>query len=226
MRCPSCKKEFHIQPDAKKYYWAVGEDEDSKAAFGVAVQLCPSCHELVVIYREGLGMEIRGEIFIEDLDIKEFVAYPETSSRSVPKEVPPAFKSDFLEACSALEFSAKASAALSRRLLQKVLREALNIRKRDLSKEIDEFIEKSNAPAYLTGAIDAIRNIGNFASHPLKYTNTGEIVDVEEGEADWLIEVLESLFDFVFVQPAKLEQRRNELNKKLRDLGKPELKGK
>ncbi len=69
-----------------------------------------------------------------------------------------------------------------------MLREELGIRKKDLSLEIDDFIESSGAPSYLTGAVDAIRTVGNFAAHPLKSKSTGEIVEVEEGEAEWLSE--------------------------------------
>ena len=79
-------------------------------------------------------------------------------------------------------------------------------------------------PSHLAGAIDAIRNLGNFAAHPLKDTNTGEIVDVEPGEAEWLLDVLEQLFDFYFVQPEVLGRKRDELNEKLEAAGKPPMK--
>lgn len=42
-----------------------------------------------------------------------------------------------------------------------------------------------------------MRNIGNFAAHPLKDTSTGEILPVEAGEAEWNLETLEALFDFL-----------------------------
>ena len=77
----------------------------------------------------------------------------------------------------------------------------------------------------MTDAVDAIRNVGNFAAHPLKDTNTGQIVDVEPGEAEWLLEVLEALFDFTFVQPKRLDERKKKLNEKLQALGKPPMKG-
>lgn len=228
MRCPTCRKEFHAQPDRRQAYFLVNEEDpedDSGAAFGVAIQLCPSCHNMVVIYQEGEAVESGGEAKIMTIK-SERVIFPETDSgRELPSEVPNKYRSEFEEASVAYEYSAKASAALSRRLLQKVLREELGIRKKDLSLEIDDFIESSGAPSYLTGAVDAIRTVGNFAAHPLKSKSTGEIVEVEEGEAEWLLEVLESLFDFVFVQPARLKQRKEGLNQKLRDLGKPELKG-
>ena len=70
----------------------------------------------------------------------------------------------------------------------------------------------------------AIRNIGNFGAHPVKDANTGEIVDVEPGEAEWLLDVLESLFDSAFVQPKRLEEREQKLNDKLQQIGKPPMK--
>ena len=36
---------------------------------------------------------------------------------------------------------------------------------------------------------------------------------------------LEGLFDFYFVQPAKLKKKRDALNEKLKKAGKPPLKG-
>jgi hypothetical protein len=47
---------------------------------------------------------------------------------------------------------------------------------------------------------------------------------VELGEAEWNLDVLESLFDFYFVQPARAKAKRDALNKKLADAGKPPLK--
>lgn len=90
--------------------------------------------------------------------------------------------------------------------------------------EIEAFIEMDNVPPFLSDAVDAVRNIGNFAAHPLKDTNTGEIVDVELGEAEWLLDVLDALFDFVFVQPKRLKERRGKLNEKLKSIGKPPMK--
>jgi hypothetical protein len=49
--------------------------------------------------------------------------------------------------------------------------------------------------------MDAIRLIGSFAAHPMESQRTGEIMDVEPGEADWTIRTLDGLFDFCFVAP-------------------------
>jgi hypothetical protein len=69
-----------------------------------------------------------------------------------------------------------------------------------------------------------VRLIGNFAAHPIKSKSSGEIVDVEPGEAEWNLDVLESMFDFYFVQPQVLAQKKTALNKKLSDAGKPLMK--
>jgi hypothetical protein len=65
-----------------------------------------------------------------------------------------------------------------------------------------------------------VRHIGNIAAHPIKSKNPGEIIEVEPGEAEWLLDILEGLFDFYFVQPAKLKRNKDSLNEKLTAAGK------
>lgn len=224
MRCPNCRKEFHPQPDKKETY-AISEPKSAREnAFAFLIQLCPACFQPLVVYQEGQANSAQNPEYLREVTSQE-VVYPASRSADIPEEVPEPFQRDLEEAITALEYSPKASAALSRRLLQRVLREQLVIVRRDLSQEIDAFIESSGAPTYLTSAVDAIRTVGNFAAHPLKNTNTGEIVDVEAGEAEWLLDVLDSVFDFVFVQPKRLAAKRKELNEKLAQAGKPPLKG-
>ncbi len=153
------------------------------------------------------------------------MVYPKGVSRApLPKDVPDQYAQDYKEACLVLTDSPKASAALSRRCLQALLRTVPKIKPSDLSNEIDEILNSKQLPSHLADAIDAIRVLGNSAAHPIKSTNTGAIVEIEEGESEWLLDVLEGLFDFYFVQPAILQKKRELLNKKLQDAGKPPLK--
>jgi hypothetical protein len=151
--------------------------------------------------------------------------WPKGVARSpVPPEVPPGIAEDYKEACLVLSDSPKASAALSRRCLQKLLRQSAGVKPGDLSAEIQQVLDGGKLPSDIAENIDAIRNIGNFAAHPNKSKSTGEVVPVEPHEAEWNLEVLESLFDFYYVQPAKAKARRDALNKKLADTGKPPVK--
>src|SRR5690606_21928251 len=131
------------------------------------------------------------------------------------KHIPKIYSEDYLEAISILSGSAKASAAISRRILQNILREEFKIKGRNLSEEIINLSSKPEIPSHISESIDAVRNIGNFAAHPSKELKTGEIVSVEKGEAEWLIEIIYDLLDFTFIQPERLKKRKLELNNKL-----------
>lgn len=103
--------------------------------------------------------------------------------------------------------------------LQHLLREVAKTKKRDLADQIDEVLP--NLPSYLGDQIDGVRVIGNFAAHPTKSTTTGEIINVEPGEAEWLLDTLEMAFDFYLVQPALRQKKRDDINATLTKAGKP-----
>ena len=144
--------------------------------------------------------------------------HPKVPNRKpIPPEVPHEFTEDYREACLILVESPKASAALSRRCLQLILREKAGVKKDDLYKEINEVIETGNIPSGITESFHNLREIGNFAVHPNSHHATGEIVPVNQGEAEWCLEVIEMLFDFYFVRPADIERRRKEWEQKRND---------
>lgn len=178
--------------------------------------MCPNCKRFIV---QLLNYFPSGSVR------RTYLVYPRSTSRSpISKDIPNKFAQDFKEACLVLADSPKASAALSRRCLQNILREKAGVKPQNLSKEIDDVLQKKELPNYLAEGIDALRNVGNFAAHPIKSESTGEVVEVEPGEAEWLLDLLEGLFDFYFIQPALLAEKRKALNKKLRDSGKKEMK--
>jgi len=184
---------------------------------GVRTRVCPACGRAIIQLLSHEWDPTRGHYS------RWHLVWPKGFARApLPKEVPEKYAADYREACNVLPESAKASAALSRRCLQLLLREVAKVKASDLSKEIDAVLP--SLPSSIAEAVDAVRVIGNFAAHPIKSTNTGEIVDVEPGEAEWSLDVLESLFDFYFVQPAKLAEKKAAMNKKLTDAGKPPLK--
>jgi len=212
MKCPHCLKAFHGKFTT---HW-FGADKDYSWLLKHVV--CPSCLRYI-IFLDGRQIENT------NVTVYERLVHPKGISRApLSTAVPEEFASDYKEACLVMADSAKASAALSRRCLQNLIREKEGIKKPTLSQEIDEVIETKRLPSHLSGTIDALRNLGNFAAHPIKDKNTGEIVEVEPGEAEWTLDVLEGLFDFYFVQPAELQRKRDALNKKLKDAGKPPMK--
>jgi len=175
--------------------------------------------------KDGWPIVHQGNIGFPGTMVHDIQFWPKGSTRApVPECVTKEFADDYHEACLVLSDSPKASAALSRRCLQHLLREKGGVKKANLEKEILEILARNNLPSHLAASLDAVRQIGNFAAHPIKSSSTGEIVEVECGEAEWNLEVIESLFDFYFVQPEIIRKKKNALNVKLKDAGKPLLK--
>jgi hypothetical protein len=222
MKCPYCY--IGVKLDIKEQF-AYADTDYSITNLGKEFihGICPECKNLVVMLKIGKYRWVDDKGEVNEVQ-QELVIYPKTVLRIIEPRIPEEYRNAFNEANSVLSVSTKASAALSRRLLQQTLRDKYGIEKHDLSKQIDEFINLPNMPIEISGAVDAIRNVGNFAAHPLKYTNTGEIVEIENGEAEWLLDVLEELFDFTFVKPEKAKTKKDELNSKLAALGKPPMK--
>ena len=224
MKCPHCLVE--VNPNFKEI--PLGNDKEGD--WSVFIMNCPNenCGKLIVDL--ALGKEKIDEYgrtkggYLQKITSIQTVRPFASSRPPVPPEVDSIFATDYIESCLILTLSPKASAALSRRCLQNVLREKAGVKKGDLANEIQQVIDSKSLPSHLSESIDAVRNIGNFAAHPLKSTATGEIVEVEVGEAEWLLDILEALFDFYFVQPAILKAKRDALNKKLSDIGKPPIK--
>lgn len=221
MKCPHCLENFHAYFDDQLFTNAAGSVlQDRDGIWSYRFTLCPACRKATLSIKTSRSATANAPAFN-----REIQAWPKGIARSpLPPDVPEEFSADYLEACLVLADSPKASAALSRRCLQYLLREKAGATQRDLSQQIDAVLASNQLPADLSAAIDAIRVIGNFAAHPLKSTNTGEILDVEPGEAEWLLDVLELLFEFFFVRPAALVAKREALNKKLAEAGKPPMK--
>ncbi len=223
MICPHCST-------VVKYEWDTTDPQaivkDKNIGTEIAYVTCPNCEKLVVFLQCGpIKQTPLKEFYVEDVEW-EMMIFPKESRMVNSDDIPKIYLEDYEESMKVLSGSPKASAALSRRLLQNIFREEFKISEKSLSQEIDKFINLPGIPSHITDAVDAVRNIGNFAAHPIKDKNTGEIVPVEQGEAEWLIEVIEALFDFTFLQPIKLERRRKELNLKLENIGKPPMKEK
>lgn len=220
-RCPYCnvvvkfeEVQFETISVFKSNIIKISSPNDYLKFYAVA---CPNCGKIVLSLeahpKEGLSRLLEWE---------SHIIWPLSHNRAVPEEVPPHIAADYKEGVTVLNLSAKASAALSRRCLQSILREAGNAKQRYLSEQIEAV--KTDLPSYIAQDLDAVRHIGNFAAHPIKDKSSGEIVDVEPGEAEWNLEVLDRLFDFYYMQPALQKKRQDELNEKLEAAGKPPMK--
>lgn len=206
MDCPHCRRAIHVSWTHNTLY--VG-DKATNAWAKTAV--CPSCEKMFA--KLGYGPKAAGYII------------PKGTARApVPPAVPASIAADYDEAALVLEFSPKASAALARRCLQNVL-SAQGYTGRNLVAQVSAFISETDptkvAPQSLRDTVDAVRNFGNFSAHPIDDKTTLQIVDVEDHEAEWCLDILDELFEHFYVRPAEAAAKKAALNAKLSAAGKP-----
>lgn len=190
--CPFCKSATSLSADN---YWynlqafggSISYDRDTRKPINPHIKLeifrCANDHcKKDTIKITGY----RGE-----MDNKSVFVYPQAVFRHFPDYVPEQIRKDYEEACLIRDLSPKASATLSRRCLQGMIRNFWNITGRNLNDEINQLQEKVSAAQWK--AIDALRKIGNIGAHMEKDTDL--IIDIAPEEASQLISLIELLID-------------------------------
>jgi hypothetical protein len=179
---------------------------------------CPICSKLII------SIDVPGPKLGDKIPTRvRPTIWPQTPAVNIPEDVPSEIARDYREAVAVRDRSQRAAAALLRRCLQATLIDAGDVKENAyLVDQIEEALP--NLPGYLADDVDAIRAVGNFAAHPQKSEDPERLVEVEEDEVEWSLEVLFRLFDFYYVSRPRSEKRREKLNQKLEAAKKPPLK--
>lgn len=131
---------------------------------------------------------------------------PTSAARVFPDYIPRPILQDYEEACSILNLSPKASATLSRRCLQGMIRDYWQVSKKRLIDEINSIEDKVDPLTWQS--IDGVRSIGNIGAHMEADINV--IVDVDPSEAELLIRLIEILLKDWYITR---EERKTHLGK-------------
>ena len=215
MKCLHCQLEFSQDPE----YAYVGTDVDRIWLTGSS--RCPACGKATIVLVNADGESVEHTPINEKM---RFTIYPRTTRRQpCPMPVPGDIAQDYLEACLALDCSPRASAALSRGALQKILRGAAGVLPGELAEELLDLLDSRTLPPHLSDLVKGAVIISNFYANPEKSRAPMSIMPVAAAEADLLVEVLEALFDFYYVQPAVSAGRWASLKSRLVFEGKPLL---
>lgn len=134
---------------------------------------------------------------------------PRSHARVFPSYIPKAILADYDEACLIRDLSPKASATLSRRCLQGIIRDFHGITKKRLVDEIEALNEKIDPLTWQ--AIDAVRHVGNIGAHMEKDINL--IIDVVPQEAAALIGLIEMLLKDWYIARHEKEKQLQEIVK-------------
>ena len=152
-----------------------------------------------------------GHVITECIDT--WTLRPESMAKMQPEYIPPQLREDYYEACLIAEKSPKASATLSRRCLQGMIRDRWKISKNTLFEEINELENIVDDDTW--EAIKAVKDVGNIGAHMEKDINL--IIPVDPDEAKLLIEMIEELFDVWYVQRHERQQKKAKLKQLAKD---------
>lgn len=142
---------------------------------------CPNCEEKTY-FIEGVKEPYNK---LGDISI-----YPRSKAKKFPEYIPLQLRNDYEEAYSILELSPKASATLSRRCLQGMIRDFFDTSKGTLNDEIKAIEPLVNEDQ--KSVLHALRQIGNVGAHLERDVNL--IIDVSPEDAEKLLLVLEYFF--------------------------------
>lgn len=201
-KCPFCKQIMSLNNYTLKNHYLTFESaishnqavNNGDPYLRVSFYKCPndSCQK-ISIYVSGDNKE-------EFVEIEERIC-PKFRGEIMPSYVPASIRQDYEEACSIVELSPKASATLSRRCLQGMIRDYWGITRKTLHQEIEAIKGQINIKLYDT--LLAFKSIGNIGAHPEDDINL--IIDVEPEEALSLVKMVEYLIEAWYTERENTE---------------------
>ena len=217
--CPQCGSIVGVNVSSFKDYFLSFDYGDSiirnnlmnnkpEECLSLRFYRCPKCNNVSSDVL-GVGMDVKD---------KRVLINPESDAKKYPSYIPEPILKDYFEAYSILHLSPKASATLSRRCLQGMIRNYWSISKSRLVDEVNEL--ESRVPVMQWKAIDSLRKIGNIGAHMEKDVNL--IIDIDVNEAKTLISLIELLMEQWYIANHNAEELYSEIIKI--DCAKEEIK--
>lgn len=201
-KCPFCHNTFVLTSSTARtesvYFeeaYSFGKKVTSKDEITVYHYKCPECNE-ISIFAIGNGEYFKGKVF----HIR-----PRSNANVLPEYVPEHIRQDYEEAYLIADLSPKASATLSRRCLQSMIRDFFKVKHGNLHNEIEQIKDKIEIDSY--EALMAVKSIGNVGAHPTLDPELDIIIGIEPGEAKQLLELVEMFIDEWYVARHNREQR-------------------
>lgn len=213
--CPYCNQPTTITEPNIDSGWHFSSidgsriNENHPVGWRGTIVACPNidCKQVyfVVDLKKGAYNQYRQEIETDTV-LGHWVLKPDSKAKPQPAYIPTQIAEDYIEACRIKDLSPKASATLSRRCLQGMIRDfwGIKVKSSMLSDEIKELKDKISTEEW--SAIDAVRSVGNIGAHMEQDVNL--IIDVEPEEADLLISLIEDLFKGWYITKHDRKERQ------------------
>lgn len=207
--CPHCDRAVTITSERRSVnsHELFIDNSDGRRSLQTVFTVCPNpdCRKLSLAASLWEVEPVPGDMSRRTKIVKRWPLIPESSSKQFPDYIPETIRNDYHEACLIRDLSPKASATLSRRCLQGILRDFWKVKPARLVDEIEEIRPKVDEITWT--AITAVRKLGNIGAHMEKDINL--IIDVEPEEAGQLISLVETLLQEWYVARYVREKRMN-----------------
>lgn len=191
--CPYCNRDTTLrdgQDTRHDFAYLTIENSEGLRCLRSHFIVCPNpaCRKFTLTVSLYQALPAAGDYITRDL-IQKWDLIPPSRANAFPDYVPAAVLADYNEACLISDLSPKASATLSRRCLQGILRDYWRVKPGRLVDEINQIKDKMDPMTWT--AIDSVRKIGNIGAHMENDINV--LVDVDPNEATLLIHLIEQL---------------------------------
>lgn len=206
--CPYCKSNATITDSnysSSTHFFSAGTKHGDLGLTTIIIK-CPNdeCKEYTII-----GLLYKGDFSnihekTVGIPITSWNMKPISFAKEYPDYVPEAIVSDYKEACLIKSLSPKASATLSRRCLQGIIRDFWKVKAGRLIDEIEQIRDKIDPLTW--EAIDSVRKVGNIGAHMEKDIDL--IVEVDPNEAELMINLIETLIKDWYIDR---EERKKQL---------------
>ena len=227
--CPYCSQNATITDSnySASFHGFNENNKDGDLGIATIVTVCPNkkCKEYSIealLYKAKYDRSIGTHLQPTGIPILTWMLRPQSNAKPFPSYIPAAIRNDYKEACLIRDLSPKASATLSRRCLQGIIRDFWGITKKNLFEEINAL--KGNIESDTWDAIDAVRSIGNIGAHMEKDINL--IIEVEPKEASLLVGLIEIMFRDWYISRHERKQHLKAIVKAAEDKKKVKSKKK
>jgi hypothetical protein len=213
MKCPTCG-------DRTADVWSPLMPQQMGApdnqSVGLSYMRCANeaCGELII---RGVTSRLVGRAGEPAQRIAEtWPAYPRRSQRQVDPLVPAELSEDYEQAAATLDLSPGLSAVMSRSILADLLDQYASLDDFSLAKRIDAFRADTAHPSGLRDGLHHFREIGDFGAHKQK-NDVDQIIPVERSDAEWMLDVLDRMFDYFIIGPERDKQLRAKWDQNIAD---------
>jgi hypothetical protein len=185
------------------------------AAYQVRAYVCAKCGEKSV-YLQHYDMKMTDRARIVSQEVELISIRPLHGERIPPKEVPPEIAKDYREATRIMDLSPAGASTLARRCLQASLRHAYPDMPRgmNLQPEAEWVRNHKELPAEVIEALFALKDLATFGAHPAEDGLT-VVYELSRDDLDDCIHLLDTLFEILYVAPARTAERLRNLRQRV-----------